>query len=144
MSLSEKIQDQQTREAVVADCVKLIDQQVSAKKGMGGMAMKAAYGTVKGIGAGYISGAVERLLPEVLSALDPMWAEGVEAGDPVAHLTDHQAQTADRVLSVTDTRAEKTSNGVIRSVYSNFRKSVKGDVESAVPGLAQIIGQRLQ
>ncbi|MGB3494086.1 MAG: hypothetical protein WBA57_15250 [Elainellaceae cyanobacterium] len=144
MGLSEKIQDQQTREGVVADSVKLIDQQVSAKKGMGGMAMKAAYGTVKGIGAGYISGAVERLLPEVVSAIEPMWTEGLEAGDPVAHLTQNQSQAADCVLSVTDTRAAKTSNGVIRSVYGKFRKSVKGDVESAVPGLAQIISQHLQ
>ncbi len=144
MGLTEKFQDQQNRESVVADCVTLIDQQVAAKKGMGGMAMKAAYGTVKNIGAGYISGAVERLLPEVLTALEPMWAEGLAAGDPVAHLSQNQSQAADRVLSVTDSRAEKTSNGVIRSVYGNFRKSVKGDVESAVPGLAQIIGKHLQ
>lgn len=144
MGLSEKIQDQQTRSSVVADCVKLIDTQVSTKKGMAGMTMKTAYGAVKGIGAGYIAGAVERLLPEVLSALEPMWTEGLAAGDPVDHLTQNQASTADCVLSVTDARAEKSSNGVIRSVYGRFRKSVKGDVEAAVPSLAQIIQRHLQ
>jgi hypothetical protein len=61
------------------------------------------------------------------------------AGDPANYLIQNSARTADMILSVTDSRAAKTSNGAVRSAYQKLRKSVKGDVEAAVPGLANIL-----
>lgn len=140
MVLSNILHDQTAKNRVVTDCTQLIDRQVAAKGGLGGMALKATYGLVKGVGAGYIPGAIGRILPEVVTALDPMWAEGMQAGDPVAYLTDNQTQAADVILSVTDGRIAKTDNGLVKSSYSKLRQSVKGDVEGAVPGLAEILG----
>ncbi len=137
--LSEKLQDATVLASIADDCAKLIDKLVAAKGGLGGMAMKAAYGVIKGIGAGYIPGAINRLLPDALKALDPIWQEGAEAGDPVQYLSDNSDRTADSILSVTDARIAKTSNGVVSATYNKLRKSVKNDVEAAVPDLAQII-----
>ena len=139
MGLSEKIQDQGVRASIAADCAKLIDKQVAAKSGLSGMAMKTAYGVIKGVGAGYIPGAIERLLPDTCKALDPMWQEGTETGNPVQFLSDHSERTADSILSVTDARIQTTNNGVVSATYKKLRKSVKNDVEAAVPDLAQII-----
>jgi hypothetical protein len=139
MGLNETLQNPDVRNRIVADCVKLMDEQVATKNGISGFALKATYGVVKGVGAGYIPGAIDRLLPQVFSALDPMWEEGVQSGDPVAHLTQHRSRTADTILSITDTKIEKTDNGVVRASYNKLRKSVKGDVEEAVPSLAKII-----
>jgi hypothetical protein len=139
MGLSDKISDQATQESLVADCAKLVDEQVAAKNGISGLALKAAYGVVKGIEPNYIPGAIHRLLPEALAALDPMWDEGVQSGDPVAHLSQNRSRTADMLLSITDTKIEKAKNGVVRASYNKLRKSVKGDVEDAVPGLAKIL-----
>ncbi len=141
MALSEKIHNPS---GVAADCAKLMDEQVSAKKGISGMAMKATYGVVKGIGADYIPSALTKIMPETLAALDPMWAEGLEKGDPVAHLTEQSDRTADTILSVTDARIERSSNGIITGAYGKFRKSVKNDIAAAVPGLAQILGEHAQ
>jgi len=142
MVLSQKINDPSS---VAADCAKLMNEQVSAKKGIGGMAMKATYGVVvKGLGADYIPSAIEKIMPATLAALDPMWSEGLEKGDPVAHLTEQSDRTADTILSVTDARIEKSSNGVITGAYGKMRKSVKTDIAAAVPGLAQILGQHAQ
>jgi hypothetical protein len=140
MALIDKIQDASIKSAIVADCVQLMDAQVAAKGGLGGMALKAAYGVVKGIDKGYVSGAIARLLPDTLSALEPLWVEGQQAGDPVAHLTQNTSRTADLILSTTDERIQRTGNGVIRSTYNKLRNSIKGDVEEAVPGLAKILG----
>jgi hypothetical protein len=140
MALKDILNDRTMKTQVVADCVQLIDQQVSTKGGLGGMALKATYGLVKGLGSGYIPGAVERLLPEVLRCLEPLWAEGVQAGDPVAYLDRHQTQAADAILGVTDGRIAKSSNGLVKSSYAKLRQSIKGDVEAAVPGLAKILG----
>ncbi|WP_263970596.1 DUF6918 family protein [Leptolyngbya sp. KIOST-1] len=140
MGLSDILNDQAVKASIVNDCAQLIDRQVAAKGGLGGMALKATYGVVKGAGPGYIPGAVERILPAVVDALEPMWAEGLQAGDPVAHLSQNQAQTAEVILGVTDRRIANTDNGLVRSSYGKLRQSVKGDVEGAVPGLAEILG----
>lgn len=139
MGLSEKIQNDAVRASIADDCAKLIDQQVAAKGGLAGIAMKTAYGVIKGIGASYISGAISRLLPDTCKAIDPIWQEGTEAGDPVKYLSENSDRTADSILSVTDARIETTNNGVVSATYKKLRKSVKNDVEAAVPGLAQII-----
>jgi hypothetical protein len=144
MGLSDKVSDLETQWKVVGDCAKLMDEQVAAKSGLTGLALKAAYGVVKGVGPTYIPGAIHRLLPEVLVALDPMWDEGVQAGDPVAYLTQNRSRTADALLSTTDAKIERAQNGVVRASYNKLRKSVKSDVEEAVPGLARILANHAQ
>lgn len=139
MGLTDGLNDSNKKDRLVADGVKLIDEQVSAKSGLGGMAWKAAYGTVKGVKPGYIEGAIDRLLPECLSALDPMWSEGTQTGDPVQYLSQNSSRAADALLGITDARIEKTSNGIVRSAYKQLRGSAKSEVEAAVPGLAKII-----
>jgi len=139
MGLSDGLKDSNKTAKLVSDCVQLIDNQVTAKGGLGGLGLKAAYGAVKGIKPGYIASAIEALLPPTLQALDPMWSEGMQTGDPANHLIQNRSRTADAVLSVTDARIEKSNNGVVRGAYNQFRKSVKGDVEEAIPGLAKII-----
>ncbi|EKV02683.1 hypothetical protein Lepto7375DRAFT_4944 [Leptolyngbya sp. PCC 7375] len=137
--LSEKIQDAAIRASIADDCAKLIDKQVAAKGGLTGMAMKTAYGVIKGVGAGYIPGAINRLLPDACKALEPIWQEGAAAGDPVKYLSENSDRTADSILSVTDARIKNTNNGVVSGTYKKLRKSVKNDVEAAVPDLAHII-----
>jgi hypothetical protein len=139
MTLSETINEPGRKDSLVAACVQLMDEQVATKGGLSGLAIKAAYGVVKGVGPSYIPGAIERLLPAVLTALNDLWDEGLQMGDPVEHLSKNQACTADAILSITDTRIEKSKNGIVRASYSKLRKSVKGDVEAAVPDLAKII-----
>lgn len=144
MALSDTLSNPTTTQNLVADCVRLIDEQVAAKGGISGLALKAAYGVVKGVEPSYISGAIQRLLPEALAALDPMWNEGLQSGDPVQHLIQNRDRTADTLLSITDHKIERAKNGVVRASYGKLRTSVKGDVEAAVPGLAQILGTHVQ
>ena len=141
MGLSEIIKDKAVRAQLTAECTKLIDRQVAAKGGLSGMAMKTAYGVIKGVGASYIPGAIDRILPDACRALDPIWQEGNAAGDPVKYLSDHSDRTADSLLSVTDDRIQKTNNGVVSATYKKLRKSVKTDVEAAVPDLAQTLNR---
>ena len=143
MELTSAIQNETVRNEIAADCSQLIDRQVSAKGGLSGLALKTAYKVVKGIGADYIPGAINRLLPETCAALDPIWAEGVQAGDPVLYLSNHQDRTADIILGATDRRIANNGNAIIKSSYQKLRKSVKGDVATAVPELAQILNRHV-
>lgn len=143
MELSNAIQDKAVRNAITADCTQLIDQQVSKKGGLGGMALKTAYKVVKGIGADYIPGAVNRLLPETCAAVDPLWEEGKAKGDAAGYMSANSDRAADLILSATDARIERVGTGVISASYKKLRKSVKSDVVAAVPDLAQILDKHV-
>jgi hypothetical protein len=143
MGLSDLLQDTATRASLVDACAQLIDEQVATKGGLGGMAIKTTYSLVKGVGPGYIPGAVGRLLPDMLTALESIWNEGLQMGDPSAHLTAQRARAADSLLSITDARIAHSSNGLVKTSYQRLRQSVKGDVEAAVPGLAQILADHV-
>lgn len=143
MALTHALKDQSIQASLVINCLHLIDQQVAAKGGLSGLALKTTYGVVKGIGPTYLSGAIERLLPEMMAALDPLWIEGLQTGNPIDYLTENRGQTADRLLSVTDGRIAGSRNTLVKTSYSRLRQSVKHDVEAAVPGLAKILGDHV-
>lgn len=143
MELTNKIKDKSVREGIARDCTHLIDEQVSAKGGLSGIALKATYGVVKGVGGDYVSGAISRLLPEAMAALEPIWNEGEAAGDPVSYLSEHSDRTADILLSTTDARIAKNGGGIVGASYHKLRQSVKPDVVTAVPKLAKIINKHI-
>ncbi|MEG3863480.1 hypothetical protein QT974_30800 [Microcoleus sp. herbarium12] len=129
------------RDTIVDDCVKLIDKQVAAAPGLGGLALKAAYSTVKGIRADYCAQVVDQLLPEISIALDPMWTEAVNNGSPVAYLTERKIQVADQLLQISDKKAENSTRAVVKGAYAKLRPSAKTYVENGIPDLAEIINK---
>lgn len=140
MGLKDQIKGEQTEANIAEDCATLMDEQVATKTGVSGLAIKTAYRALKGVGPGYIPRALQSLVPQALDALDPMWTEGLQVGDPVEHLSQNPAETANVLLSVTDRKAANAQNKIVVATYKRVRKSVKGDVEAAVPGLARILG----
>ena len=141
MGLSQTINHPEIHSKIAQDCAELMDEQVAAKTGLGGLAIKTAYGVLKGLGPGYVPRAIANLMPKAIVAIDPLWEEGLGAGDPVSHLTDNKDRAAEILLSVTDRKIANASNKVVIATYNKLRKSVRGDVEAAVPGLANIIKQ---
>ncbi|TAE60928.1 MAG: hypothetical protein EAZ76_12260 [Nostocales cyanobacterium] len=141
MALIDGLADNNKRQKLVTDLTQLLDTQVASIGGISGMAIKTGYAAINGISPGYCAGAIDRLLPESFAALEPIWEEGLKTDNAVGYLTNNSSQTADAVLSVTDTRIQKSSNSTIKGVYSKLRNSVKKHVEDSVPGLAKIIDE---
>src|ERR1700754_1922834 len=84
MSLVEALTDDAKKKDVVRDCCELIDAEVKDKGGISGLAIKAGYGTVKGIKPGFVEKAVEDLLPEFAKALDPLYVDAKTANRKVS------------------------------------------------------------
>ena len=141
MGLSDILLNENHRETFVDDCVKLIDQQVAAAPGLSGMALKAAYSTVKGIRADYCAQVLDQLLPEISIALDPMWTEAKNNGNPVEYLTQRKGEVADELLQISDKRVEKSTRAMVKGAYAKLRPSAKTYVENGVPDLAEIINK---
>ena len=141
MGLSDILLNENNRDNFVDDCVKLIDEQVASASGFGGLALKAAYSTVKGIRADYCAQVVDQLLPEISIALDPMWTEAVNNGNPVEYLAKRKAQVADELLQISDKRVENSTRGMVKGAYGKLRPSAKNYVENGIPDLAKIINK---
>jgi hypothetical protein len=126
---------------VVADCQALIEQQVSAKSGVSGTAVKAAYKTVKSLAPGYLHGRVESYLPELIAGLEPYWADYTASG--ASGFGDYLVKRGDEVsealLSVTDARARTTQRPTIGKAYGAIRGSAAKHVAAALPDVGSLV-----
>lgn len=139
MGFSEQINDQETQLKIAHDCTDLIEQHVNRKKGVTGVAFKTLYKGLKSVSADYIVQANLKLLPSVTKALDPLWDEGKQKGDPVEYMKENKSLTADTILSVTDDKIGDAKNKIVKVSYSKVRKSLKGEIEEVIPDLASIL-----
>jgi hypothetical protein len=138
--LEEVLTNEAQKTRVIDDCCDLIDAEVKDKNGLSGLAIKAAYGTVKGVKPGIIREAVTSLLPEFARALDSTYQDAKAQNKPIAdYFVANQTRVADALLAITDARAEKSKSGVVKGTYEKLRGAAKKNVESAVPRLGRMI-----
>ena len=139
-TLREQLSSGQKRHEVIEDACRVLDQEVADKRGIGGMAIKAAYKVVKGVKPGFIYEVVNNLLDDFVDALDPIYQEALAAGQaPAQYLGSHRGQMADALLSITDARAKRAKNATIKKLYEKLRPSAKKHVEAAAPRLGQML-----
>lgn len=140
MSLLDALTDSTKREAVVDDCMDLINSEVSDKGGLSGMAIKGGYKAVNGIKPGFVRKVANDLLPEFAQAVDPIFTEAKNKDASVgAYFVDNKSRVADALLQITDEKASRSTNRVVKSTYDKLRKIAKSNVESAVPRLGKLI-----
>jgi len=130
-----------TQPQVTADCVKLIEQEVSAKSGVSGTAVKLAYKTASTFASGYLQSTVESLVPDMADRLQPYWADF--AGSGAAEFGDYLVKRGDEVsealLSVTDARAGVSQRPTILKAYRAVRGGAARHVAAALPNLGSLV-----
>ncbi len=138
--LTETLLSDAKKETVVEDCLRLIDDEVGDKGGVSGLAIKAGYAAVKGIKPGFIKQVVRDLLPEFAKALDPLHVEATEKGEAVGRYFERNgSRAADALLAITDGKADRSKNAVVKSTYGKLRGMAKKNVEAAIPRLGRLI-----
>lgn len=140
-TLAEIVGVDPNRSEVVAACVELVNDEVKAKKGIKGVAIKGAYGTVKRIKPRFVGETIDALLDDWLAKMQPhfeTWQSGGQGsfGDYVAA---HADDVAEDLLSVTDERAETSKHKTATKLYKKLRPKAKIDVASAAPKLGALI-----
>jgi hypothetical protein len=130
-----------TKPQVTADCITLIQQEVSAKSGVSGTAVKLAYKTANTFASGYLQAMVEKLIPEMADKLQPYWADFSASG--AGEFGDYLAKRGDEVsevlLSVTDEHAANSQRATILKAYRAVRGSAAKHVTAALPNLGALI-----
>jgi hypothetical protein len=132
------------RGAIIDDSLRVLDAEVDSKSGLSGIAIKGAYKIVKGVSPDFLRGVVDHLLDDFLSGLDPLYQEAAQRGlNPRQHLTANPGRVADALLAITDARAERSKNQMIKKTYERLREGAKKHVEAAVPRLGEMFARHV-
>ena len=146
-NLQERLGVDPTRSQLVADCETMIDTQVKQKGGLGGVAIKGAYGTIKRVKKGFVTEVIDQLLDEWLGKLQHYydnWTSDGSEGTLADYISSRSEDVAEDLLAVTDERAESTRHATARKAYQKMRGSAKKHVTEAVPELARIIQRHVE
>lgn len=137
MSLSQQLLKKRTRPAVITDLVEVVQQEVAAKKGMSGTALKAGYGAANKVVPNLTERALKKLFPDFARALDPFWAsfQSSGGGDFGQHLTARGTEVSAALLTVTDAKVQASGREPIKKVYKALRGKAEGHVQAALPRL---------
>lgn len=140
-TLQEMLLAPENKPQVIADCEKLIDDEVSGMSGISGTAVKLAYRTVKTFSSGHVHYMVETLLPKMADALQPYWADfnaggGGSFGD---YLAKHEDEVSEAMLSITDERGRNSSRPTIVKAYNTVRGGAAKHVKAAVPRVGALV-----
>jgi hypothetical protein len=132
------------RGAVVDDALKVLDAEVDSKSGLGGIAIKTAYKVVRGVSPDFLRRTVDHLLDDFLNALDPLYQEALQRGvDARQHLLSNPSRVADQLLAITDARAARAENQMVKKTYEKLREGAKKHVEAAVPRLGDLFSRHV-
>ena len=139
-SLSDVLTGPDRLKSVVDDCLVILDEEVASKRGFTGVGIKAGFKVVKSFKPGFLRIVVTDLVPEFAVALDPLYQEALAQGGSVdGFLRQNGSRVSDALLAITDEKAGRSQNGVIKGAYDRLRGTAKKHVEAAVPRLGGLI-----
>lgn len=138
--LEEQFKDPSLRSRVVADAVSVLEAEVKDKSGLGGLAIKAAFGVVQGVSPGIITRLVNGLLDDFSRSLEPFYQGAVGSGkSPGSGVIAQPAAVANALLAVTDRRAARANGDVVKKTYEKLRPTAQKHVEAAAPRLGGLL-----
>ena len=130
-----------TRPQVIRDCEQVIEEEV-ASKGLAGIPIKAAFAVVKAIKPGFIPEVIDGLLDDFADRLDPMYQAAKAKNDPVTvYFNARAGEAAEALLGITDQRAQRAKNQMIKTAYEKLRPMAKKHTEAAIPRVARLIAK---
>ena len=135
----------QHKKAVVADCVQLIETHVASRSGLKGMALKTGLSMLKRAKPGILERATGYLLPEFITALDPLYQECQRSRQPDfdAFLQAHSHRATRALLEVADRRVEESDSNTVKSTYARMRGGAEAEVLAVMPGLSNLLSRYL-
>ena len=141
-TLTETLLQAGKRPAVVEDCERLIADEVAAKSGVSGLAVKGGYKIVTKLKPGIIPEAVDGLLDDFVAQLEPFYADfQTTDGELVAYFRGRDREIADALLAITDRRAARTRHATLKKAYEKLRPTGVKHTAAAVPGVARLIAK---
>ncbi len=74
-ALADIVLTMQGKDALVSDCVQLVENRVARRGGLRGITLKTGLAVIKAARPDIVQRAVRRLLPEFVASLEPLYQE---------------------------------------------------------------------
>jgi hypothetical protein len=126
---------------ITADCMALVEQELSAKSGMSAAALKVAFKAVTTFTPGYYQSTVEKLVPKLLHRLQPFWVDfhAGGGGQFSDYLVNRSEAVSEALLGVTDDMARGSNRGMIVKAYNAVRDGAGKHIEAALPAVGALV-----
>ncbi len=145
-ALKDKMLDPGKRPDVVMDCVQLVDNEVSTKKGVGGMVIKTGYKAFNALRPNIVKEAIDHLLDDFVDVLDKHYDICKAGGDTSfeSYAAPRDSAIANDLLGVTDAIIAKSDKAALKKIYNGLRKIAEKNVAQAVPATARLIDKHMR
>lgn len=126
-------------------CGHIMDAWLASLRGVRGFTIRSSVAAARRSRPDLEQRAAARVLPEMLDALDPMYARWTqeEAHNFAKYLVRHEAEAMDALLALADRRIEKSSNRIALSIYDRLRPSAADDMRVILPILGALVDRAL-
>ncbi|MCO4768710.1 MAG: hypothetical protein KDA24_01675 [Deltaproteobacteria bacterium] len=134
--------DPEKRAQVVRDAEKVLDAEVSDKRGLSGTLVKGTFKVVKNLQPGFVPRAVDDLLNDFVRSLEPIWETWAALEDDQSckeYFVNNSDAVADALLGITDGRAENTRHKPLKKAYMKLRPKGKEHVVASMPRVGALI-----
>lgn len=127
------------KDALIIDVAALLERHVQSRRGLKGLLMKAGLSLLKSTRPDIAQRASNRLLPEMLHALEPLYRQFRKSsdGDFAVFLSKNAESASGALLAVADTRIAN-SGPTARSTYQQFRSGADEEVRLLLPALGKL------
>lgn len=140
MTLLEILNDDTLRTRFLKDGEALIAQQVQAKRGLSGMAVKAGFKAIQKVSPSVINSALQNLLPAFQPVIEPYFEQGQNSAEGVAaYFQANASEIAEAMLSVTDRKANGAKNKVLKKTYAGLRGQARQHTTDAIPAVGALL-----
>ena len=139
--LAETLLDESNRPNVVSDCCQVVADEVSQKRGLTGLAVKAAFKTVKTFSPNIIESVIDILLDDFVEQLDPVYEayKAADETDLMDYCIAHDSDISNALLGITDKRAERSKHKTLVKAYGKLRPQGEKHVKEAVPSIVKLL-----
>lgn len=144
MTLQDILDDPALRARFIADGAKLVDAEVARKPRLSGVAIRAGFAAIRTVKPDIVPSALELLLPAFAPAVEPYFQAGQQQGDVAAHFAANAGPIAEALLRVTDQKADKANNALVKRTYHGLRGSAHAHTAEAIPAVGQLLAGYLR
>lgn len=146
-SLKDVLLEAGKRPQVITECEQLLDEEVASKTGFTGLAVKGAFKMVKAVKPGMIHEAIDGLLDDFVSRMEPFfssWQSAPGSTTVAGYFADHAGELANALLGITDERAERSKHGTLKKAYATLRPQGKKHVTEAIPRIGRLVERHVK
>jgi hypothetical protein len=141
--LRDILDDPARRARFLDEGVRLVDAEVARKSGLSGMAIRTGFRAIQKVRPDIVRAALDMLLPAFEPAIEPKFQAAQAHGDVAGWFRAHATDVAQAMLAVTDAKAARANNAIVKGAYQGLRGQALTHVVEAMPAVGTLLASFL-